>query len=222
MGNVGRRHPDHSLKKPKLCCPSKRGGRPSPDKSIRVGLLGGSFNPAHMGHIHISVQALQTLRLDEVWWLVSPQNPLKSVEGMAPLSKRVAKANKIVDHPKVKIYALENLLGTRYTCNSLRLLHQLYPKITFFWLMGADNLADFHNWRGWKNIVNKTYIAVFARQTYDLKALAGKMAFQYRSAKITAGQMRQSGLIRPPAWVFLHLRKHPASATALRRQGFKF
>ena len=158
MVNVGLKGAGQNSKKPTPCCPSRRTGRPSPDKAIRVGLLGGSFNPAHQGHMHISQHALQALQLDEVWWLVSPQNPLKTVSEMAPLDQRLANATNMVQHPKVKVYALESLLGTRYTCDSLHLLRQLYPKVTFIWLMGADNLVDFHNWRRWKNIVRETYI----------------------------------------------------------------
>ncbi|MEL0144019.1 MAG: nicotinate-nucleotide adenylyltransferase, partial [Alphaproteobacteria bacterium] len=118
----------------------------------RIGLLGGSFNPAHDGHRYISVEALKRLGLDEVWWLVSPQNPLKPESGMAPFAQRLEYARQIVRHPRIRVSAIEAEMGTRYTANTLESLVQLYPAAKFVWLMGADNLVQISAWRDWSKI----------------------------------------------------------------------
>lgn len=125
-----------------------------------VGLLGGSFNPAHDGHRHISLQALKLLGLDEVWWLVSPLNPLKQAKDMASYDRRVASAEKIASHPRIKVSRVEQEINTRYTIDTISKLQKMYPDISFVWLMGADNLLEFHHWYCWRSIMHAVPIAV--------------------------------------------------------------
>lgn len=184
----------------------------------RVGLLGGSFNPAHDGHLFISTEALKRLGLDEVWWLVSPQNPLKPTAGMAPLAARLASARAAARHPRIRVLALESRLGTRFTADTLDRLRR-WRGHRFVWLIGADNLAQMPRWRRWSDILARTPVAVFAREPYGRIALAGKAASRFAHARI--GQERASALpvTPPPAWTFVRFRPHPASATALRETG---
>ena len=143
------------------------------DTTRRIGLLGGSFNPAHEGHRHISLEALRRLGLDEVWWLVSPQNPLKTYDGMEPLATRVARARQIMGrHPRIRIDAPELVLGTRYTLDTVRALRRAYPKARFVWLTGADILPQFSQWRGWRDLFGSIPIAAFARPGWSYPALS--------------------------------------------------
>ncbi len=184
---------------------------------LRIGLLGGSFNPAHAGHRHISLYALKILKLDQVWWLVSPQNPLKPSQGMAGLHERLAQAQAVARHPRIRVTALECGLGTRYTADTLGVLSRRYKKTRFVWLMGADNLGQIPRWRHWLRIFQSMPIAVFSRPTYSLRALGGVAA--QRFARHRAPDLRARGLadVKPPAWTFLRNPLHPASATAIRR-----
>ncbi len=145
----------------------------------RVGLLGGSFNPAHAGHRHISLEALKRLDLDEVWWLVAPQNPLKPARGMAPFKTRLDAAAKLADDRRVRVLDLEGQLGTHYTVDTLAALQRRFPRTRFVWLMGADNLAQIRHWRRWTEIFNRVPIAVFARPTYCFTGLAELAAKRY-------------------------------------------
>lgn len=183
----------------------------------RIGLLGGSFNPAHAGHRFISLYALKTLGLDAVWWLVSPQNPLKDSRETAALDERVTAAQAVARHPRIVVTALETALGTRYTVDTLARLTQRFPRCRFVWLMGADNLAQMPHWRRWTQIYRLVPIAVFGRPTYSLGALRGHAA--QRFARQRAGGHRVRGLAgrKTPAWVFLRNPLHPASSTAIRR-----
>jgi nicotinate-nucleotide adenylyltransferase len=182
-----------------------------------IGLLGGSFNPAHQGHRHISLQALRSLGLDEVWWLVAPQNPLKPVDGMAPLAERLEGATRLVRHPRIRITALEAELGTRYTADTLAELRRRFPACRFVWLMGADNLAQIVRWGRWTTIFQSVAVAVFDRSPYSYPSLAGKAAKRFAFSRLPAHRGARLADRDPPAWVFLHLRRHPASATAIRR-----
>ena len=184
-----------------------------------VGLLGGSFNPAHDGHRHISLMALKLLGLNEVWWLVSPQNPLKSADGMAPFGKRLHHAIDTAHHPRIKVTGIETGLGTRYTVDTLAALRKRFPLTRFVWLMGADNLAQIHRWAGWQQIFDHTNVAVLARPTYSVRALAGPAAHRYQARRLPAARCR--GLVEtcPPAWTFLPIRLMPVSATQLRAAG---
>ena len=194
--------------------PARVFGRP-PKRS--VGLLGGSFNPAHAGHRHISELAIKYLKLDEVWWLVSPQNPLKPLADMAPLKARLASAARHAHHPRMRATAVEAELGTRYTADTLRALRRRFPRTRFVWLMGADNLRQIPRWEAWSSIFHLMPIAVFARPAYDLKALAGKAAIRFKKHR---RRLRYAGRLAsrtPPVWVFFHSRLHPASGTSIRR-----
>jgi nicotinate-nucleotide adenylyltransferase len=184
----------------------------------RIGLLGGSFNPAHEGHRQISIYALQRLGLDEVWWLVSPQNPLKPVADMESLAARLAAAEAIARHPRIWVSDFERRLGTRYTIDTVRALTQRRWDVSFVWLMGADNLIQFPEWQGWVDILKTLPVAVFARPTYSLRALAGKVARRFARDRLperAAGHLVRE---QPPAWVFLHTRLNPISATKIRAE----
>ncbi|MBF0167949.1 MAG: nicotinate-nucleotide adenylyltransferase [Alphaproteobacteria bacterium] len=179
-----------------------------------VGLLGGSFNPAHEGHLHLSLLARRALALDEVWWLVSPQNPLKPVKGMASFQDRLGRAQKCVaPYPFLKITDIEARLGTCYSADTVAHLKKRLPGIRFVWLMGADNLSQLPRWRGWTRLVKLLPVAVMARPAYSLPALAGKAAKRYERCATSSRKL--SGAI-PPAWTFLWLKEHPASATDIR------
>jgi len=183
-----------------------------------VGLLGGSFNPAHGGHRAISLFARAALELDEVWWLVSPGNPLKPKAGMAPLGARVASARAIARHAPIRVTAIERELGTRYTVDTLRALVRRFPHIRFIWLMGGDNLMQFHQWRAWRDIARTLPIAVIARPGYTGRAFGSPaMAWLRRSVR-PASQRKSWTTWRLPALVHLRFRPDPRSATLLRQE----
>lgn len=185
----------------------------------RIGLLGGSFNPAHDGHRYISTEALRRLGLDEIWWMVSPQNPLKSGSEMAPFAKRLASAQMVANHPRIRATSIEAELGTRYTADTLESLIQRYSAVHFVWLMGADNLVQIPQWRDWSKIFRTVPIAVFARDSYDSKALSEVAAHRFRASRLPASAAKLLVDAAPPAWVFLRIRPHPAAATNLRQAG---
>jgi nicotinate-nucleotide adenylyltransferase len=182
-----------------------------------IGLLGGSFNPAHAGHVHISLEALKRLNLDAVWWLVSPQNPLKTDDGMEPLATRVARARQIVGrHPRIRIDAPELVLGTRYTLDTVRALRRIYPKARFVWLMGADILPQLVDWVGWRELFGAIPIAAFARPGWGYSALVAAAPRAFARYRIDADQARMLASSRPPAWCFFPSRLDSHSATAIR------
>ena len=183
----------------------------------KIGLLGGSFNPAHDGHRHISLVALKRLELDEVWWLVSPQNPLKSTDCMADFEARLASAERIARHPRILASGFEAEEGLQYTADTLSLIQVRHPDCRFVWLMGADNLGNFHKWDRWLQIADTMPIAVFARPGYDLKALAGVAAHRLRDVRLPECKTRTLINHMPPAWAFLAIRRHPESATRIRK-----
>ncbi len=186
-------------------------------RRLRIGLLGGSFNPAHAGHLHISRLALQRLGLDYVWWLVSPQNPLKPVAGMAPLPERLRGAAAVARrHPRLRVSAIEARLGTRYTVDTLAALRRHFPATRFVWLRGADNLSQMVRWRQWSRIFHLVAIAVFDRGSYSMKALAGKAARRFRRFRVGPGGARSLASKPLPAWAFLPTPLDPSSATAIR------
>jgi nicotinate-nucleotide adenylyltransferase len=188
----------------------------------RVGLLGGSFNPAHDGHRAVSLWALSRLGLDEVWWLVSPQNPLKPTAGMASMAQRLAYATQTADHPRLRVTGIEATLGTQYTADSLAALHRRFPKTGFLWLMGADNLAQMPRWDRWERIFRSVPVAVFDRSPYSYQALAGKAARRFARFRSHGRRATLLATREAPAWAFLHQRRHPASATAIRRAGISW
>ena len=184
----------------------------------KVGLLGGSFNPAHDGHRHVSLLALKLLGLDYVWWLVSPQNPLKSTRDMASLEERLVSGQLVARHPRIVVTDIECELDTRFTAQTLAGLHRHFPRTRFVWLMGADNLTQIPRWQNWTRIFASTPVAVFSRPPYSLSALHGKAAQRYRCRRV--GQNRARGLpaMEPPAWVLFQNPLHPASATEIRKR----
>lgn len=184
---------------------------------IRTGLLGGSFNPAHGGHRAISLFAMAALGLDEVWWLVSPGNPLKPQQGMAPLPVRLASARAQAKGARIRATAIEARLGTRYTADTLEKLVRRYPKREFIWIMGADNLLQFHHWRRWRDIARTMPIAVIARPGYDSVAHAAVAMGWLRRFVRPASQKDRWTDWRPPALVLLRFRPDPRSATLLRQ-----
>ncbi|TNE40631.1 MAG: nicotinate-nucleotide adenylyltransferase [Alphaproteobacteria bacterium] len=188
--------------------------------ALKIGLLGGSFNPAHDGHRHISLTALRLLGLDQVWWLVSPQNPLKPADGMADFEARIASARRIARHPKIRISDFEKKIGTARTAETLASLNVTYPQHRFVWLMGADNLVQFPKWHRFEAIMKEVPIAVFNRPGYTYKALNGKVATRYRNNRIRSGasgkSLRQLATLAPPAWAFIPETVHKLSSTAIR------
>jgi len=181
----------------------------------RIGLLGGSFDPPHEGHVHITLEALKRFQLDEVWWLVSPGNPLKT-RGPAPLEERLSVARNLMDHPRVRITDLEAKLGTRYTSATLEALQQRYLGVSFVWLMGADNLASFHHWDRWRSIFEAVPIGVLARPGDRISARMSPAARQFRSAKLRSREAGLLGDCVAPAWCFVNVPMMPISSTALR------
>ncbi len=188
-------------------------GRP-----MRIGLLGGSFNPAHGGHRDISLFALQALGLDELWWLVSPGNPLKPAKGMAPLTARVASARQVARRAPIRVTAIEREMRTRYTVDTLRALRLRYPRLHFIWLMGGDNLAQFHHWRDWRKIARTSAIAVIARPGYNRQAFGSPATAWLRRFVRPARQRKSWTTWRLPALVHLRFRPDPRSATLLRQK----
>ena len=186
---------------------------------MRIGLLGGSFNPAHDGHRHITLAALGLLRLDRVWWMVSPQNPLKPAAGMAPYAERLEAAARLARHPRIEVSDIEARLGTRYTVDTLGALKRRYPFTRFVWLMGADNLIEIPRWHDWTGIFDRVPIAVFNRNSYSFKALAGEAARRYRSGRLGAKAAPTLAERTPPAWVYLPIVAHEAAGTEIRAHG---
>ena len=183
-------------------------------RTRRVGLLGGSFNPAHDGHVHISREAMKRLGLHEVWWLVSPQNPLKPLKGMAPLADRLATARALAADANILVGDLESDLGTTRTANVVQALVRRYPRLKFVWLMGADNLEQFPRWWRWTRIFHTVCVAVLDRSPYAYRALAGAVAMRYKARRTKPS--RAIFAKEPPAWSYLAIRRHAASASAIR------
>ena len=186
------------------------------NKRKPTGILGGSFNPAHAGHRRISLCALEALDLDELWWLVTPGNPLKPDDRMAPLAARLASAQIQARRSRIVPTAIEAKLGTRYTADTLRKLVRRFPDRRFIWIMGADNLMQFDRWRHWRNIARTMPIAVIARPGYDGGARHAKAMGWFRRFVRPVDQSRCWTKWRPPALVLLHFRPDPTSATRLR------
>lgn len=191
---------------------------PFAPKGARIGLFGGSFDPAHDGHVHVTHHALRRLRLDQVWWLVTPGNPLK-VHGPAPLDARLARAHALMRDPRVQITPVEAQLGTRYSADTLEALKRLYPDCRFVWIMGADNLAGFHRWENWRAIMTLMPIAVFARPGQQRAALGSIAARRFAGAQLPEAQAARLVTLPPPAWSFLRLPMRNISSTHLRARG---
>ena len=183
----------------------------------KIGLLGGSFNPAHAGHLHISLEALKRLKLDEVWWLVSPQNPLKKASDLEAYHVRLQTAEALADHPRIRVCDLEAQHGLLYTIDTIRHLQSRHRDVQFVWLMGADNLAGFHRWRNWREIAARVPIAVLDRAPYGLRALHARFALQYAKARIASAEAAELAASAAPRWAYLTIPRHPLSASYLRK-----
>jgi nicotinate-nucleotide adenylyltransferase len=191
--------------------------RPPPAlPGMRIGLLGGSFNPPHAAHKLISVMALKRLRLDQVWWMVTPGNPLKYHYDLAPLEERIRLSRTVSRHARIKITAFEAGIGIAYTAASLRFLRRRFPGVHFVWLMGADNLASFHRWNEWRAIFSLMPIAVEDRPGWRGRALASRAAHYYSSSRIPEYMALALPLLPPPAWCYLSGPLSKLSSTALR------
>ncbi|MGB0922601.1 MAG: nicotinate-nucleotide adenylyltransferase [Alphaproteobacteria bacterium] len=181
----------------------------------RIGLLGGSFNPAHEGHRYISLIALKRLQLDAVWWLVSPQNPFK--DKGAPYAERLAGARALANHPRIRVSDFEKRHNTRYTIDTIKRLQQTHGQHRFVWLMGADNLSQFHRWKAADEIASRLPFAVIDRPG-NTTALASRTAHKFARHRLDESDSAILATQTTPHWVFLHTRLHPASSTALRAE----
>ena len=193
-----------------------RQGVPIASKGMVIGLLGGSFDPAHEGHVHITREALKRMGLDQVWWLVSPGNPLKARQP-APMGDRLGRARQVMQHPKVKITALEERLGTRATFDTISRLTAIYPGVTFVWLMGADNLRQFHRWGRWRDILRSVAVGVLARPGAGVQARMSVAARAFRVHQVDRGENLRGR--KPPVWCFVNLPLNDASSTEIRAKG---
>ena len=193
-----------------------RAGFPMASKGMVIGLLGGSFDPAHEGHAHITREAIKRMGLDQVWWLVTPGNPLKSRQP-APMADRLAQARRVMPDPKVRITDLEAKLGTRATADTLARLKAIYPGVRFVWLMGADNLMQFHKWDRWRDILRAVPVGVLARPGAGVSARMSVAARAFRVHRINRGE--GIGSKHAPAWCFVNLPLNDISSSAIRARG---
>ena len=183
---------------------------------LRVGLYGGSFNPAHAGHAHVAQTAQTRLRLDRVIWLVTPQNPLKPAQGLAPLAQRMTGARRQARGPAMIVSDAETRLGVAYTVDTVRRLKARFPGVKFVWIMGADGLAGFHDWRGWTQIMASVPVAIVARPGALSRSLGAPAARRFAAARLPARAAPRLADAYPPAWVYITAPLHAASSTALR------
>lgn len=192
-----------------------RAGWPVTAAGMTIGLLGGSFDPPHSGHVAITLAALRRFRLDRVWWLVSPGNPLKS-KGPAPMTQRIAAAHALLSHPRVAITGLEADLGTRYTADTLAALDRRWPAVRFVWLMGSDNLAGFHRWEDWRGILHRVPVGVLARPGSRMAAQNAPAARAFARSRLPEAQAARLARLEAPAWCMVNLPLDPASSSAIR------
>ena len=199
-----------------IALPSISQAIPLYTNGMRIGLLGGSFNPPHLAHRAISLFAIKRLKLDRVWWLVTPGNPLKDQDGLRDLNERTAAARNMANDPRIDVSCLESVIGTRYTIDTISYLRRRASGLRFVWIMGADNLAQFHRWQNWRRIASEVPIAVIDRPPQSFRALAAPAAqalARYRLPENQAGRLADQ---RAPAWIFLTGMKLNLSSTGLR------
>lgn len=192
-----------------------RSGFPLATPGLKVGLLGGSFDPPHQGHVDITQESLARFGLDAVWWLVSPGNPLKT-RGPAPIARRLEAARRIMVHPRVRVTGLEADLGTRFTAQTLARLGAIYPVVRFTWLMGADNLVHFHRWEDWRGIMQQVPVGVLARPGSTLPAALSRVARICPHTRLPEAQSRLLATRRAPAWCLVHMPLNKMSSSAIR------
>jgi nicotinate-nucleotide adenylyltransferase len=183
---------------------------------MKIGLFGGTFDPPHQAHVAASLLALKRLKLDRVWWLVTPGNPLKNTSGLGPLRQRIDTARALTHHPRVDVTGLEAVINTRYTYDTIRWLLSRCPRVRFVWIMGADNLRSFHRWQKWRGIAKLVPIVVIDRLGPSLYASASPASQAFGRARIPEHAASALPGRKPPAWAFLHGLKSPLSSTALR------
>lgn len=183
---------------------------------LRIGLLGGSFNPPHAAHREASLLAMKRLELDRVWWLVTPGNPLKEGRALRTLAERMTAAKAVARHPRIDVSCLETVIGTRYTIDTMSYLRRRCPTVRFVWIMGADNLAQFHRWKDWRRIASLVPIAVIDRPPASLRALSSVATQALGPYRIDQRQAATLADRRPPAWTFLTGLKSSLSSTGLR------
>ena len=193
-------------------------GLPYVARGQSIGLLGGSFDPPHAGHVHITREAMKRFGLDQVWWLVSPGNPLKS-RGPAKLGRRLLAARALMQHPRVYVSDFETQAGTRYTAQTIARLQEVVPQARFVWLMGADNLAQFHLWKDWQEIMARLPVGVLARPGDRIEARTAKAAQVFRSARLHPRENRLLSRAEAPAWGFANVPMRAISSTELRKKG---
>lgn len=193
-------------------------GFPIAAPGMAIGLLGGSFDPAHTGHARLTREALKRFRLDRVWWLVSPGNPLKP-HGPAPLAARMERARAIIHDPRVLVTDLEAQLGTLYTVDTLTRLLAIYPGVRFVWLMGADNLAELHRWRDWRGVMGKVPVGVLARPGERLAGQCSTAASVFATARLRASAAPLLARMSAPAWCYLDMPMLAASSSTIRARG---
>lgn len=189
---------------------------PHAEPGNRIGLFGGSFNPPHSGHRLVAATVLKRLGLDQVWWLVTPGNPLKSHADLAPLEMRLHMAGAMANHPRMKVTAYETVLGTPYTARTVMALWAMRPAVRFVWVMGADNLAGFHRWQDWRAIVGSVPIAIVDRPGASLSVLSSPMAKVFENYRLPEEDAPLLPDMEPPVWTFLHTPLDQTSSTDLR------
>jgi len=189
---------------------------PMIESGMRVGLFGGSFNPPHEGHVHVAEQALMRLKLNQVWWLVTPGNPLKDHSNLAPLAERLAACEAITPDPRMKITACEAAMNTRFTADTLQQILVRNRDINFVWVMGADNLGQFHRWQRWRDIAHMMPIAVIDRPGATMALHSAPTVQILRCHRVDEDDAARLATMRPPAWSFLHGPRNSLSSTALR------
>lgn len=198
-----------------LHVPARRAGLPVGLPGMRIGLLGGSFDPPHHAHVQISAMALARFRLDRVWWLVTPGNPLKA-HGPAPISERIAAARRMLDDPRIVVTDIETRLGTRVTADTLAAMQHRWPGVRFVWLMGSDNLVQFDRWQRWREIAARVPIGVVARPGSRLSARFSRAAQALERFRLPQSRAAALATTPPPAWVLIDVPMSPASSAAIR------
>lgn len=194
---------------------------PFVEKGMAVGLFGGSFNPPHAGHALVAEIAMRRLKLDQLWWIVTPGNPLKDKRELAPLSDRLEKCEALIHDPRVKVTAFEAAHHIRYTADTLALIKLRNPGVHFVWIMGADSLADFHRWQRWQQIATTFPIAVIDRPGSTLAFLSSRMAKTFDYARIDEDDAPILARAQAPAWTFIHGPRSLLSSTEIRNGKMK-